>query len=127
MEKFIYVGLGGFLGAVMRYSVGTLLFPIAERWQFPLATLCVNCVGCFIMGIVATYFTTSSENPNEMLRIFLMIGMLGAFTTYSAFSYETLLLAQQSRFALGVLNAILHLVGGWLFVFLGMKACQSLY
>jgi fluoride exporter len=82
--NFLFVGLGGFLGAISRYAVG-LLLPVTD---FPWATLVVNAVGCLAIAILA-----ARALPTH-ISLFLIPGFLGAFTTFSAFGLETVRLLQ---------------------------------
>ena len=92
----ISIGFGGFLGAVARYcvtdQVSRLLHP-----AFPYGTLIVNAAGSFLLGFLSRFLL---EHPaiSEPLRTGLLIGFLGAFTTFSTFSHETVLLLQEGDF-----------------------------
>lgn len=79
MEQLALVGLGGAIGAVARYSVAKLI----TEDQFPIATLLVNVVGSFILGLVLFF------GADEPLVLFIGVGICGAFTTFSTFSFET--------------------------------------
>jgi fluoride exporter len=95
--KILWVGLGGFLGTVLRYWLGTLML---EKWghPFPLGTLLVNVAGCFLIGLIAGLKTSEAQLLfNLPSREFIIIGFLGGFTTFSAFSFQTLQLLQQSQ------------------------------
>jgi len=98
------VALGGALGAVSRYAMSGA---IAHRYgaDFPWPTLAVNLLGALIIGFIAEYFAFHGE-AHENLRLFLVTGILGGFTTFSAFSMETSLLIQR-----GDLLAALAYVG----------------
>ena len=94
MKQFWIVGLGGFIGAVTRYKLGGAVLHHTTDWKFPLSTFVVNVLGCLIAGILASlvekhdFFTPS-------LRLFLFTGLLGGFTTFSAFGMETVYLLQK--------------------------------
>ncbi len=86
LVSILCVGVGGFLGSVLRYLVS--LWTQARGWTaFPWATLVVNVVGCFCITLIATiaFATTMREN----VRLFLTTGIMGGLTTYSTFDYET--------------------------------------
>ena len=83
--SFIYVGFGGFIGALARYSFN-LIFGSILGLPIPLATLFVNILGSFVMGVIF-YFT--SNNSSEFYKLFFMTGILGGFTTFSAFSLDS--------------------------------------
>jgi fluoride exporter len=86
MNAFLLVGLGGAIGAMTRFGIGRLL----GASSFPWATLTVNVVGGLLMGLLAGWLV--ARNGNEPLQLFLGVGVLGGFTTFSAFSLETILL-----------------------------------
>lgn len=89
MEKtvsILCVGLGGFLGSVLRYLVS--LWTQSKGWTtFPWATLIVNVVGCFLITLIVTIAAAITMRAN--LRLFLTTGIMGGLTTYSTFDYET--------------------------------------
>ena len=110
-EVFI-IGLGGFLGAVLRYGLSGLVHRHAGS-AFPMGTLVVNVLGCLAIGVlVALVEERAILGPST--RLFLLIGLLGSFTTFSTFGYETIELLQGGSFKLALLN-----VGGNLFLGLG--------
>ena len=100
--NFIYVGLGGFLGAISRYTVGMLL-PITV---FPWATLVVNALGCLAIGLLAA--RTLPAN----VSLFLIPGFLGAFTTFSAFGLDTIRLMQNQQPWLALANILANVIIG---------------
>lgn len=93
--NWIYVAAGGALGAVARY--GTCLLLTARGAAFPLATFAVNMAGCLLMGIVAEAFTQKTALPPEA-KLLLATGFLGAFTTFSTFSLENIILLQREAY-----------------------------
>ena len=88
----LFVFIGGGIGAVLRYGVGRVA--ALSGHGAPLATLTVNIVGCFIMGLLAGWF--SSRGASEPWRLFLLTGVLGGFTTFSAFGLDALTLWQRN-------------------------------
>ncbi len=86
VNAFLLVGLGGALGAMARFGAGRLVGDSG----FPLATLAVNVLGGLLMGLLAGWLV--ARGGNEQMRLFLGVGVLGGFTTFSAFSLETILL-----------------------------------
>lgn len=90
----LLVGCGGFVGAALRYCVTLLSNHISvlfcgHQVIFPIATLIINFIGCFFMGILAMYVPYKFSNIASRLTLFLGTGILGGFTTLSAFSLET--------------------------------------
>ena len=93
--NWIAVAVGGGLGAMARYAVSTLIFQVSSH-KFPYATLTVNVLGSFVMGILFVVIIERSALPMEM-RSLWMIGFLGAFTTFSTFSLDALGLWQNGH------------------------------
>ncbi len=120
LPTVLAVGSGGFLGAILRFYVGVQVvkhFP----GEVPLATLGVNVVGSFLIGILIAFFL--SFTPNELVKVFLVTGFLGALTTYSTFAVETYILLA-NHFWYGVLNIVLNLFGTILAAGTGYKLMQ---
>ena len=96
MNTFVAVAVGGALGAVSRYSFGLVALALIGN-RFPWATLGVNVVGSFLIGLAAVLIGDRILD-GELWRPLIIVGFLGAFTTYSAFSLDTLLLLQQGNY-----------------------------
>lgn len=94
MNAALLVALGGALGALSRYGCVTLAAR-AFGHGFPLGTLAVNALGCFAAGLVAAWLEARGESAE--LRAFLAVGVLGGFTTFSAFGVDTLVLLRDGR------------------------------
>lgn len=116
--KVALVGLGGFIGAILRYGVSGWAQSISKNSSFPIGTLTVNLIGCFIIGILF-YLAQSRGIFSPEWRLVLFVGLLGAFTTFSTFGNETLLLVQNSEMNLALLNIGLHLILGLIAVWGG--------
>ena len=102
MFSAICVGIGGFIGACLRYCF-TIIFP--SNWDFPLNTLLINIIGSFIIGVIfAMSENTSYMSPNS--KLFLQTGICGGFTTFSTFSLETFNLLEKGNYFLGGLYII---------------------
>lgn len=118
------VGVGGALGALARYLVANLL----AQWlgpQFPFGTFVVNVSGSFVIGALLTVLAPRGADAGE-LRALLVVGFLGAYTTFSTWSYETFALVQAGRFVASAVNIGGQLVLGLLAVVLGMMAVRAL-
>lgn len=102
MLNFLYVGLGGFAGAALRYGVSVLADALA--WRGHWGTLAVNVLGSLAIGFCAPCF----ENSAHPGRLFLVVGVLGGFTTFSSFSLDTLALFQNRGFGPAALNVLLN-------------------
>lgn len=94
MQKIFFVGLGGFVGAILRYLLGYLFAFIS--FGFPLGTLGVNFIGAFLIGAV-TEIAVGSVPLHPNLLLFLTVGLCGGFTTFSTFSLETVQLFEKGR------------------------------
>ncbi|MDX1903178.1 MAG: fluoride efflux transporter CrcB [Thermonemataceae bacterium] len=114
-QNFLWVFLGGGFGSVARYSFG-LLFSYLGFQKFPFATLLVNLLGSFLIGLFFGYF----KEPFGKERLWIVTGFLGGFTTFSAFSYESFILFEKSFF-LGLLNVSLNFLGALFLVWIGYK------
>ena len=88
MNRVLLVGLGGAVGSILRYCLGTAVSRLKGDTPFPLETLTVNVLGCLVAGVLAGWAETRSTLSPDM-RAFLFVGILGGFTTFSAFGYET--------------------------------------
>ena len=120
MTKFIIIGLGGFIGAIMRYSLSGFaqnLFQKSHTAIFPIGTMFVNVVGCFLIGFSATLLFERTVDP--AYRLLINVGFLGAFTTFSTFSLETLALIEESEFGYAFLNVFVSCLIGLIAVWMG--------
>ncbi|WZL74435.1 fluoride efflux transporter CrcB [Clostridiaceae bacterium 35-E11] len=107
MEKLIYVGIGGFVGASLRYLISIFSAKIFNG-HLPYGTLIVNIMGGLLIGLIMEMSgTTKMISPN--LRLFLTTGMLGGLTTFSTFSYETVILFMNTYYLWGMINICLNL------------------
>ena len=118
MYNAIFVGIGGFIGAVSRYLLGSYVHTLTKHLPFYFSTLTVNVFGCFLIGIISQIFEKQID-INPEIRLFLMAGILGAFTTYSTFSNDTLNLFREQRVLLSVLNIFSHIFLGLAGVYFG--------
>ncbi len=100
MTRFLLVGLGGALGSMARYGVGIA----ATRWMpgaaMPWGTLAVNVVGGLLMGLLTGWLAMRGGLEQDGVRVFAAVGVLGGFTTFSAFSLETALMLERKQFGL---------------------------
>jgi CrcB protein len=118
--RLLLIALGGALGTLARY--GTVL--AAERWSarfaFPVGTLAVNLVGCFVAGLLAALFATRVP-VREDVRLAVMVGFLGGFTTFSAFGLGTFALGRDGRAGAALVNVIASNALGIFLVWLGYR------
>jgi fluoride exporter len=111
VEKALLVGLGGFMGSVLRYAVGGAVGRLKTGWTFPLETLLINVAGCVALGLLAG-LSDSRGLFSGTTRAFLFIGLLGGFTTFSTFGYETLQLMRDGQWSAAALSTALQVVLG---------------
>ncbi len=104
MDKYLIIGLGGFLGANVRYLVGGWA---AEKWgaSFPFGTLLINVSGSFVLGVFLAV-ATGRLALDPRWRLFFAVGFLGAYTTFSTYTYETMQLVLAGGWWPGVLNLL---------------------
>lgn len=111
LRNLLLVAAGGAVGSASRYAVGQIVQTIGWMNTFPLGTLVVNIAGCFLIGI-ATGLSESSGIVTPATRLFVVTGVLGGFTTFSAFGNETVLLARTGNFSLAFINVLLSILAG---------------
>ena len=118
MINILLVGLGGFIGSVLRYLASGYVQQSTHSIDFPYGTLAVNVIGCFILGFLAQLAETRGVFTSES-RSFVFIGILGGFTTFSSFGSETLNLARDSQMMSALANIGANVILGLLAVWLG--------
>lgn len=96
MHSFLIVGIGGFAGSIARYLLGSWLLQLTAQQRFPWGTFAVNVVGCLVAGMLAGLVERHGLFTAEA-RLFLFTGLLGGFTTYSAFGLETAFLLRRGE------------------------------
>jgi fluoride exporter len=121
MHQVLLVGLGGFLGSIARYKLGGLVLHHTMDWRFPLGTFVVNVLGCVAAGILAGLVERhSSFSPDT--RVLLFTGLIGGFTTFSAFGVETVFLLRRGEVAIAFAYVALSLLCGLGSLWLAMKS-----
>jgi CrcB protein len=123
--NYLWVFLGGGLGSILRYVLsGVVVRHVGET--FPWGTLLVNVTGCFVIGLFATFTGADSRwMVAPSIRTFFMIGVCGGYTTFSAFSLQTLALAQEGEWLRAGANVVLSVVACLLGVWLGHLLAAS--
>ena len=124
INEILLIGLGGFIGAILRYAIGGLV-PKQES-GFPLGTLSVNVLGSFILSTIL-FLSEHSGIVNEKFRIFTTIGLLGALTTMSTFSYESLHLMDEGKWLIGIEYVLITVFATLLAVFAGKVSAEHLF
>lgn len=115
MINSVFVGIGGGIGAMLRYAISLIPY----KHTFPLLTLITNILGAILIGYLAGIAAKKTVSPNMML--FLKTGLCGGFTTFSTFSLETYTLFQNGHYTYAILYAIFSMVGCIAGVWCGMK------
>jgi CrcB protein len=110
----LLVGIGGFIGSILRFLTVNLVYRVMAYPDFPYGTLVVNVIGCFVIGFLSALAETREAFTPE-LRIFLFIGILGGFTTFSSFGYDTFGLIRDGSFFYAATNIVIQ-------VFIGLGA-----
>ncbi len=120
INNILAVGAGGFLGSAARYLVSLGLVRVPDGLAFPFGTAAVNMVGCLAIGFLAGMWETAPGGAPETLRLFLVVGVLGGFTTFSAFGLESFQLFRSGATGLWLLNAVGQVVLGMAAVWFGL-------
>ena len=108
MKNLLFVAMGGALGAVLRYGISSGIYTWFGR-SFPYGTLVVNVAGSFLIGLLSILLVEKFDVPHEW-RLALVVGVLGALTPFSTFSWDTLDLMQQGLMQRAFLNVLLNVV-----------------
>ncbi|MBX9693412.1 MAG: fluoride efflux transporter CrcB [Cyanobacteria bacterium] len=115
---YFLIFLGSGIGGVFRYLLSSTIQRYAIAIGFPFGTFVVNMIGCLIIGFLAQIGESKGIFSSDV-RLFIFVGLLGGFTTFSSFGYETFQLLRDGQYLYAAANAILQVVLGVLFVFLG--------
>lgn len=124
MNQTIAIAAGGALGALMRFWVANAVYALLGR-GFPWGTLAVNVIGSLIMGFLYVLLLERLASAPEW-RAFLLVGLLGAFTTFSTFSLETLNLMQQALYARALANVLLSVLACVAAAWLGVLMARQI-
>lgn len=117
VKNMLLVGLGGGVGSMLRYLSTHGLYKLIEK-PFPIGTLFVNVLGCFLAGVVSGLLL--KMGGNEHIRLLLMVGFCGGFTTFSAFAHESMSMIQNGNYLGLLLYISLSIITGLVAVWLGM-------
>ncbi|CAH0344291.1 fluoride efflux transporter CrcB [Bacillus sp. CECT 9360] len=119
--KLVLIMLGGFLGSVCRFFIGEWL-PV--QYGFPVATFCINLVGCFFLGWLLS-FSAYKKRMDPHFVLFLGTGFIGSFTTFSTFSLETIRLVGKGHIVMAVSYVLLSIFCGIFLAFAGKTFAKS--
>ena len=128
IAAMINVAVGGAFGAVLRHQLGRSMtgwLGPAAVGVFPWATLAVNALGSLLMGVLAGWLTFRITGNGEQLRLLLGVGLLGGFTTFSAFSLEMVLLIERGQLLFAALYAFLSVALGITGLFAGLMVMRA--
>jgi fluoride exporter len=117
MLKFVYIGIGGAMGAIARYLVSGWVQAVSGP-TFPWGTLVVNATGSFVLGLLWGVF--EEMNLSDSIRLFAFVGILGSFTTFSTFSFENFQLFRDSEYGFMAANIVASVIIGIAMVFAGV-------
>ena len=120
IQQLILVGFGGAIGAILRFIVGNFI----ETSEFPLSTFIVNILGSFLLGMLAVL--SINYGYSEEVMLFFATGLLGAFTTMSTFSLETITLMKNDNFSMALTYASLSFLMCIIFSFVGWEAGERI-
>ena len=126
LKQVMMVALGGALGSVARYKLGGVVLHQTQALNFPFSTFCVNVLGCLVIGLLAAV-VEHHDLFSTQARLFLFTGLLGGFTTFSAFGYETLFLFRRGLWSISMLYVGLSVFCGLAAVFVGFKTIELLW
>ena len=124
IKTILLVGIGGFVGSVARYFVSKLNLSI-DIWSIPIGTLTVNIVGSYVIGLLAG-ISEKSVLITPDLRLLLMVGICGGFTTFSSFANENLMLMQNAQLFSLLMYSGLSIMLGFIAVYLGFSTSNLL-
>ena len=119
IQALFCVGFGGAIGAVCRFLISSSL---NSQDGFPYGTLCANAIGCFFLGLLGTYL---SERVHPEWKLLISTGLLGALTTFSTFSFETVQFAMRSQWKLASFYFFAQILSGAILTVLGVKMAQQ--
>jgi CrcB protein len=118
LKSILFVGIGSFFGGIVRYIISYLMKNVSSYQTFPWATLIVNLIGCFLIGIIFAIFSKYS-NTNNPLYLLLATGFCGGFTTFSTFANESLQIIQSGNILGFVSYTLTSIILGIILVWLG--------
>ena len=119
--SILYVAIGGALGSVSRYLLGSWILTLCKNIEFPYGTLAVNLLGCLVIGFLSQLVEPRSAFTPET-RAFIFTGLLGGFTTFSAFGNDTINLLRDGRTFHALANVVANVIVGLALVWFGRTA-----
>jgi len=126
LKEILVVGLGGAIGSIARYKLGGFALHHTQSWDFPVSTFAINVIGCFVIGLLAA-LVEHHDLFSSSVRLLLFTGVLGGFTTFSAFGYEGVFLLRRGLFPTAAGYVLLTVLSGLGAVFAGMKLIDQVW
>ena len=120
MKSIFIVGIGGFIGSILRYLVTIWSKNLFQDLSFPLGTLIVNITGCLLLGLLNGW-AESHQFFTSQIRLFMFVGILGSYTTFSTFGYETIEMMQSGDSFQALLNIAIQVLVGLFAAFIGFQ------
>ena len=121
LQGILLVAAGGAIGSVARYKLSGFVLHHTIDWRFPAGTFAVNVIGCFIAGVLAG-LAEKHDFFSPETRLLLFTGILGGFTTFSAFGLETMHLLKRGELGIAAANVLLSVTVGLVALWIGMSA-----
>lgn len=126
MKQLLLVGIGGFFGSIARYKLGGFVLHRSEGWNFPLSNFLINIIGCLAIGVLAA-LVEKHDLFSSSSRLFLFTGLLGGFTTFSAFAYEDVFLLRRGLTHAAFIYIFLSVLGGLAAVWIGLRLTNTIW
>ena len=126
IKQILIVALGGAVGSILRYKLGGFALHHTQAWNFPVSTFSINVAGCFAIGILAA-LVEHHDLFSPSMRLLLFTGLLGGFTTFSAFGYESVFLLRRGLGSVAMSYVVLSVVCGLGAVVAGIKLIDQFW
>jgi CrcB protein len=120
VKELLAVGFGGLIGSIFRYKIGGFLLHHSTSGRFPLSTFVINVTGCFVIGVLGA-MVERHDFFSPTWRLFLFTGMLGGYTTFSAFGLEGVYLLRRGEVGVALGYAMFSVIGGFAAVWIALK------
>ena len=127
MTRLLLVALGGAIGASARYGLGLAVLRLAPGAAWPWGTFTANLIGGLLMGLLVGWLALKGGAEQEAIRLFAAVGILGGFTTFSAFSLETMLMIERRQWALAGGYVVLSVVLAIAALFVGLMIARRVF
>jgi CrcB protein len=116
--RYLLVFLGAGIGGVLRFAMSSAVYRAVNGWDFPIGTFSINMLGCFVIGLMMQLAETKGVLQGDT-RLFVFVGVLGGYTTFSSFGFETFQLLRDGQYIYAAINSVLQVCLGIFLVWLG--------